>query len=369
MGAMTLWQLSRMGAEAVGFDLHAPGHAFGSAGGDTRMFRSAYHEGATYSALLATAAEQWRELERELDVDLLRMTGGLMIGAEGSAYVESVRATAVAASVPHELLGTADLRARYGVNRVDDGEVAVLDHGSGVLRAEYSVAMAGEAAERRGAVVHRRTAVVDIAGTADGVTVTTADGARHGFDHVVVAAGAWTGRLLRNRVPRLDVQRIAVHWYPVRTPAAFAPEVYPFVCRETDGPIFCVWPTTDGATVKVGLNAGLDHLERAEDLVQEMPAELVPVVDDLVARYLPDAVPTAVRHAVQMDAWTADHDFLVGPAADDDRVTVLAGFSGHGFKMAPAIGLVAARTALGVDPGVPLGAFDPRRFAINPTLR
>jgi sarcosine oxidase len=102
--------------------------------------------------------------------------------------------------------------------------------------------------------------------------------------------------------------------------------------------------------------------------VQEMPEEVIPIVDEYVAKYVPDAVPTAVRHAVQMDAWTADHHFIIGAAPTDDRVTVLAGFSAHGFKMSPAIGLVAAELATTGRTQFDIEGFSPTRFAMNPTL-
>jgi sarcosine oxidase len=367
MGAMTLWQLARRGVDAVGFDRWAPGHAFGAAGGETRLFRSAYAEGPEYVPLLAESLLEWRALEAETDLDLLTLTRGLMIGRPESAFMRGVVASVTQNDLPHEVLTGPEARGRFPETVMDDDEIAVLDERSGVIRAEVSVSAAARAATDRGSVLRVGDAVVAVEPGPTEVTVVTERGARLPFDRVVVAAGAWSNHIAGIELPRLDVQSIAVHWYPVRHPARFAADRFPFVCRDA-GVDFCVWPTTDGATVKVGLAAGLDHLANADDLDQRMPDELVPVVDEYVRRYVPDAVPAAVRHAVQVDAWTADHDFIVDTAGDD-RVVVLAGFSGHGFKMSPVIGRAAADLALTGETALPVGRFRADRFARNPTLR
>jgi len=367
MGAMTLWQLARRGVTAVGYDRWAPGHAFGGAGGETRLFRSAYAEGPEYVPLLAASLLEWRALEAESRLGLLDLTRGLMVGRPDSRFMRGVLASVTENDLPHEVLTGRQARGRFPETVVTDDEIAVLDERSGVLRAEVSVSAAARKAVDRGAELRTGDRVVAVEPGPDGVTVVTASGGRDRFDRIVVAAGAWSNRIDGIDLPRLDVQSIAVHWYPVRHPERFTPDRFPFVCRDA-GVDFCVWPTADGATVKVGLAAGLEHLASADDLDQRMPDELVPVVDEYVRRYVPDAVPAAVRHAVQVDAWTADHDFIVD-TADDDRIVVLAGFSGHGFKMSPVIGRAAADLALDGATSLPVARFRADRFARNPTLR
>ena len=58
-----------------------------------------------------------------------------------------------------------------------------------------------------------------------------------------------------------------------------------------------------------------------------------------------------------------DHDFVVGKVPDWDGVVLAGCGSGHAFKMGPAIGELAACTALGLPP--PLSATDAARFAVD----
>ena len=61
--------------------------------------------------------------------------------------------------------------------------------------------------------------------------------------------------------------------------------------------------------------------------------------------------------------WTPDETFLLGPhPAAPDRVTVAAGFSGHGFKFAPVVGEILADLAQDGRTRHDIGMFAPTRF-------
>jgi sarcosine oxidase len=61
---------------------------------------------------------------------------------------------------------------------------------------------------------------------------------------------------------------------------------------------------------------------------------------------------------------TPDHHFVIGglPGAGE-RVTVAAGFSGHGFKFVPVVGEVLADLATTGTTALDLSLFDPSRFS------
>src|SRR6266487_4966035 len=62
--------------------------------------------------------------------------------------------------------------------------------------------------------------------------------------------------------------------------------------------------------------------------------------------------------------WTGDWSFrrVLFRSRDLPGLTVLAGFSGHGFKLAPVIGEIAAELALTGRSPLPIPLFDPHRF-------
>jgi sarcosine oxidase len=67
-----------------------------------------------------------------------------------------------------------------------------------------------------------------------------------------------------------------------------------------------------------------------------------------------------------MYANTPDHDFLVGSPDGLSPITILGGFSGHGFKFAPVIGEVGADLATRGETDHPIDFLTPNRFAAKP---
>lgn len=367
MGAMTLWQLARRGVSAIGVERFNPGHDRSGAGGESRLFRTAYLEGSHYVPLLRAAREQWRELEAETGRDLLTLNGGLMIGGADTRFLRNVRASIADHDIAHETLDAADMRRRFPQHRLRDGEVAILDHESGFVRPELAVTVAADAAERHGATVVRHSRVTRLVPDASGVTVRLGDRSLR-VRTAVVAAGAWTNALLPGYTPRLDVQRLIMTWFPVRDPGRFRTADFPIFIRQTGDYDISGWPCLDGASVKVAINHGWDHVADPDALDRDVDDRLTAHIRAAVAELLPDLYPEPSRIGVYMDGYTADKDAFVGPVPGLPNVHVLGGFSGHGFKMSPAIGRAAADLVTDGATDLPIGHLDPARFPLTPTV-
>jgi len=54
---------------------------------------------------------------------------------------------------------------------------------------------------------------------------------------------------------------------------------------------------------------------------------------------------------------------VLGPLPGVDGLWLAYGFSGHGFKLAPSVGLLLAQAALGQAGAVPIEAYALSRFA------
>src|SRR5512139_4104768 len=111
-GSAAALELARRGADVIGFDNFVPPHPFGSSHGDSRIIREAYFEGPVYVPMVQRAFESWRELERASGTRLLQPTGGLMIGAPGSALVEGALRSAREHGLAHVVWSPDEVRAR-----------------------------------------------------------------------------------------------------------------------------------------------------------------------------------------------------------------------------------------------------------------
>lgn len=362
MGSMALWRLALRGADVLGFEQFEVGHDRGSGHGESRMIRSAYHEGPDYVPLVRSAFGLWRELERESGAQLLTMTGALMIGRRNSDLVTGALASASSFRLPHQVLDRTAAAALFPQHRLQPDEVALHEAEAGVLRPEAAIRAAAARAEALGARLVRNTRVTAVRlGTR---VELEAGGATYRGRHLVVCAGPWLAKLQPQLGSHLEVERQVMGWFRAPDPAEFLPGRFPAFIHETGETMLYGLPSMDGDTVKVaihhgGATADPDSLDR-----EARQGDLEPI-SALVSRTLPGLEPRPVRGLVCMYTNTPDRHFLVGQHPASELVTVLGGFSGHGFKFAPVLGDVAADLALAGRTAHPISAFDPARFPVG----
>src|SRR5690606_20958158 len=80
--------------------------------------------------------------------------------------------------------------------------------------------------------------------------------------HLVIAAGAWNGKILRDLAIPLEVRRKPVMWFQVENTGNFVPENFPvFVYQDRTGeyyglPIYANDALKVGGSVKIGIHTG-----------------------------------------------------------------------------------------------------------------
>ncbi|MHA6619012.1 N-methyl-L-tryptophan oxidase [Pseudonocardia sp. DLS-67] len=358
VGAMTLWRLAARGVPATGFDTYAPGHDRGAAGGESRIFRTAYKEGAEYVPLLHAARELWTELEAAAGRRLLHLVGGATVGPADHPTVRAVLDCATQYGLPVEVLTGEEARRRVPEHPLGDGEVLVLDPNAGFLTPEPAVQAAAAAAERAGATIRRYERVLDVVPDGDGVTIRTA-GTTDRFDAVVLAPGPWARTLLADLPVR--PRMVTSTWFARRAPELFDPQRCPIAVRV--GPhAFSCFPALDGTGVKVNLHGGFPPVESPEDLPRSAAVDLVARLRATVTAVLPGLVPDPIRIATYCDGFTPDEHGLLGPLpGHGGRVHVATGFSGHGFKLAPVFGDAVADLVLTGSTPRPVSHLSPAR--------
>lgn len=351
MGSMAAWQLSqRAGVRVIGFDQYGLGHARGAGAGESRLFRAAYHEGANYVPLLVEARKLWLELQRETGWTLYNQIGALSIGStelpQMSRVIESIRTY----DLPAEILDADELARRFPQHRALEGEMGILDLLGGALRPESAIRGALLTAESAGADLHGREPVTAIEPSSDHVTVVTTQGS-YRVGHVIVTVGPWSREFLPGVSPSLVVQRQSLTWFVPRRPELYVPSRFPAFIRDTNGVHLFGVPSLDGSMVKAGVTPFWPHEARVEDVDRWLDPDDVVRIGDTVHEYLPDLGPEPARFEIYVESYVADKTPRILRWQDSPRTTVLAGFSGHGFKLAPMFGRIAAQYAL--DGGTP----------------
>ena len=365
MGSHALWRLAKRGVRVVGIEQFSPGHDRGSSHGESRIIRTAYAEGPGYVPLVLHAWRLWDELEAESGQRLLERCGGLMLGTPESPVVRGALVSAEEHGLRHELLSSDELRKRFPQHRVDDETVGFYEAGAGVIRPELGVVEAVRAARAAGAEVLAGERVLEVLPDPDRPAVRLADrtiAARH----VVVAGGAWMAALVPTLAPRLRVVRRVQAWWQATTPVSFSPRSFPVFVRNAAGGAGAWYgcPSLDASTVKVALHdwEGIDEPVDPEAGPRPPDDADADALSGIVSRTLPDLRAWPVRMVACMYTLTPDQHFAVGRRRELPGLTLLAGFSGHGYKFAPVVGEAAAQLALDGATDLPVEPFDPHRF-------
>jgi sarcosine oxidase len=361
IGSMAAWQLAGRGQRVVGFEQFAPGHDRGAHGGESRIFRTAYLEGQEYVPLLQESERLWRQLEAETGRHLLTLTGGLMIGRTDTGFVQNVHECIERHGLDHEILDFKQAGARYPQHRYLPNDAIVLDKHAGFLRPELAVLAACLRAEELGAEICGDCRVDGIETSSHGVTI-HAGGGIYEATKVVVAAGAWTTKLMSHLPFRLEAKRVIPTWFVPRTPGLFTGERFPVFIREEGELAFYGMPMIDGFSVKVALDETSGEVDDPDHVDPTIELKQRDRIRQVVREFLPDLIPDPVRVGVYQDAFSPDGNFVVGAHPQLDRVILLSGFSGHGFKMATVMGRIAADLVINGMTELPIDHLAPNRF-------
>jgi sarcosine oxidase len=345
MGSQAMWRLAARGAEVIGYDRYAPGHDRGAAGGESRIFRAAHLGEPGYIPLLRLADDLWEQLQTETGRRLRRRSGSLVMGEADSPAMRLLLSTSAAHGLDHEVLDRDALARRYPQHRLPDGHTAVLDRLGAVIRPEASIQAAATRAEQLGARLHRYTPVREVVPAAGGgVNVVTDRGTDH-VDAAVVSVGPWVNTLLADLPQAVDVRRVVCSWHLPTRHDWFAGGAPSFV-RSTPHDCFGI-PSPDGVSVKLGLSYAR-HLPvpEPERLDRTVRPEELGTFHELIRELMPDLNPDPIRMSAYMEGYTKSGNPLVGHLPGEDDIIVMAGFSGSGFKLSPAMGQIAADLAL-----------------------
>lgn len=369
MGASCAAALAARGVSVLGLERFDLPHDRGSSGGQTRLVRMAYFEHPDYVPLLREAYAGWDRLADDVGTTLFHRTGLFYLGRPDGPLLEGTLRAAREHGLVVDEVDAAAQAERFPAFLRPDGFAAYVEPDAGFVLCERAIAAWVDLARARGAQLHGRERVMAIITTDEGVTVET-DRDRYSAGHVVVSAGAWTSQLLDDLGVPLRVTGQALGWVAPQNGPAFELGRFPCWAVEDDAPgfsgLYYGFPALparfDGprglklAHHLAGPDVDPDAWDRQATLDDE--ATFRPVL----RRFLPTADGPTLAAKRCLYTLTPDEHFIVDGHPRRPCLTVAAGFSGHGFKFAPAIGEALADLALEGRTGLPIGLFALSRF-------
>mgnify|MGYP001313501794 CR=1 FL=1 len=350
MGSASLYQLARRNVKVLGIDRFTPPHSLGSTHGDTRITRQAIGEGDHFVPLTLRSYEIFREIEKETGMDLLTITGGLMISSGSrtsiihvAEFFENTLAAANKYGIGHEVLNATEMRRRFPQFLVEDDEIGYFEDEAGFLRPENCVEAQLCLADKLGARVSTGEQVLDLSSVEGGVHVRT-DRGDYLAEHLVLTAGPWLPKLLgRHGSSLFKVYRQVLYWFDVEEHYDhFVPERFPIFIWEVQGKGMAMYgfPAIDGpgGGLKIGSGRYLDSIDPDEVNRDVSEHEIQSMYEMQVEPYFPLLGRRCVRTATCMYTATADARFVIDRHPEMQGVIVCSPCSGHGFKHSAAIG-------------------------------
>uniref|UniRef100_A0A8C4QYU7 Pipecolic acid oxidase n=1 Tax=Eptatretus burgeri TaxID=7764 RepID=A0A8C4QYU7_EPTBU len=314
-GLFTAHQLRNLEPEAKTlvleqFDL---GHARGSSHGASRIIRKAYVK-RHYAQMMEESYSMWESLSREAGIKLITPTGLLMLGSPDDPRLQIAGTLLRQTPSKDQAVRVPSLNphASYGL----------WDPNGGILLADKALKALLDVVRQRGGEVQDRSKVIRIQPGSPLRLEVEAKG-WYTTRALILTPGAWAGLLLK----QLGL------WVPLQV-------------IQLD---VCYWREKE---------PGQHSMENGFPCIMH----LSPNGDEKSIYALP---PIDYPHLFKN---TPDMDFIIDKHPRYDNIIIGAGFSGHGFKLAPVVGKLLAELASGRRQSYKLTPFRISRFALKANL-
>jgi sarcosine oxidase len=362
MGSAALHHLARRGRRVLGLEQYDIPHEHGSSHGVNRIFRLAYYEHPSYVPLMRRALELWHDLESETGEDLVHVTGSVDAGPEpGEVFGGSLQSCRIH-GLDHEVLDSKALTARFPGYRLPLGHMAVFQPEGGFLTSERCIIAHVHSAHARGAVIHGRERLVDWQPGAGGGLRVVTDRARYEAGHLVVTGGAWTAGIVPEIAGLARPERQVLGWFQPRRPELFRPDTFPVFNLAVDEGRYYGFPVFGVPGFKIGRYHHLGEATTPDTIDRNVTRRDEAVLRSAVSRYFPEADGPTMALKTCLFTNSPDEHFVIDSLPDHPQIHVAAGFSGHGFKFASAIGEILADLTDGLDRPEAISMFGMSRF-------
>jgi sarcosine oxidase len=344
MGSATAYHLARRGKSVLGLERFDIPNDQGSSHGITRIIRLAYYEDPAYVPLLRRSYELWRELQHLAGEQLLHITGSLDASPPDNVVFQGSLRSAQLHDLPHEILTSAELTRRFPGYRLPASTVALLQPDGGFLLPERCIISHVVAAQTLGAEIHGREQVLEWDSRSDGVRVET-DRGSYVADRMVVSAGAWASTLIDDLDALAIPERQVLAWLQPSRPELFALGRFPVFNLLVDEGRYYGFPIYGVPGFKFGRYHHLSEDVDPDEIDRESHPRDEKILREFAERYFPDGAGPTMALKTCMFTNSPDEHFILDVYPKDPRVSIAAGFSGHGFKFCSVVGEIMADLA------------------------
>ncbi len=341
MGLSAAWGLWRDGHQVTVYEQGILPNPLGSSVDKHRLIRFPYGKELGYTRMVTDAYQAWEKLWTDLGKQLYKQTGTLVLASPTESWAYDSVKTLDKLNIAVNWLSQEQLQTNFPLLKTDGIESAYYLDSGGVLLAEQIVAAMAEYLMKQGVTFHTETQVCNI--DIDRPRIVLANGTIVDADTLVIAAGPWVSRLLPDFNQRVTPSRqIVVYVEPPPATKATWLESPMIIDIDPKCGLYLV-PPVMGTGMKIG-----DHrftmVGNPDNERTVGEAEVTAIYNQLQLR-LHNFQNYHFLNARTCFYTVAPHEhFIVEPKGN---AWVMSGFSGHGFKFGPLLGLTLADAIAG----------------------
>lgn len=362
MGMAAGYYLSREGKKTLLLDSFQPPHNRGSHHGETRIIRYAYAEGEEYVPFILKARELWSDLEKETGKQLFLQTGVLNVGYEKSPFIQNIIASSNNYSLPLEVMEASEVNRRWRGISLSNDTIGCFEPTSGVLKCEECIEAYRELAVTYGAAILTNSEVKEISVKDKHITIKTSSKTLSA-DSLVVAAGAWSGKLLSMLDLDLPLHpvRKTFAWYDCNE-KMYNHHDFPAFAFDTSNGLYYGFPSIDRSGLKIGRHDGGEEInpDKPLDGFGELTEDEADI-EQFLSHYMPAGNQLKYGKTC-MYTLTPDEKFIIDLHPKYTNIAIAAGFSGHGFKFSSAVGNVLSDLIISGKTEQDISPFSMNRF-------
>jgi len=347
-GGWAALYLLRKGARVTLIDAWGAANSRSSSGGETRVIRGTYGPEQPYTAMAARALKLWRHNERRWKHRFVHRIGVLWMAADNDDAWEGGSIEKLKnAKIPYERLSRRALSKRWPQINFEGVEWAVFEPESGFLLARAACQAVVEGFVAEGG--EYRVAAVKDEGidTGSWKTLKLSDKSEVKADHYVFACGPWMPKLFPQTIgAKIRSTKQDVFFFgPPEGDRRFDDTQLP-VWADHRGRFMYGIPGNQARGFKIADDTrGPDFDPTTGERV--VSQENLEIARDYMAFRFPGMkdAPLVETRVCQYEQ-TADSHFIIDRHPAAERVWLVGGGSGHGFKHGPALGEMVAKLVM-----------------------
>eukprot|EP00794_Sanderia_malayensis_P014057 gene14057-15521_t len=343
-------------------------HSRGSSHGQSRVIRYSYGQ-KIYADMMPECFKIWKSIEEQTNTKLFNQCGLLSIDFHPLKAAKEVKKNLqeLGLGIDSSLLESDDFKQLYPMLKYADGTGAIIEPAAGVLMANKCGDSIRELFLNNGGTIIDGERVDQI--IPGEVIVLKTSTKTFKAKKVIITAGPWTSHLTRQLALNLPLQPylINVCYWKTTDKRYRADNSFPCFCDFGNGSskkceiygLPCIeYPDMIKICLHHGVKVDADNSEVKSSLEGD-----VKVISEYVGNHFENVhpKPCVVERCIYTS--TPDDDFIIDVHPKFDNIAIGAGFSGHGFKLAPVVGKLLSELILGSTLSYDITSFRISRFS------